>query len=109
MTSDRAVVVGFDENYLMPGLVAATTALEHCPDDVGLVILGVGLSDKARKQLRELIPPNRLTIVDAGQYAAGMREWRYISSAAWGRIGMGSLLPSEIRRVVYLDADTLEL
>lgn len=107
MSDDRAVVVGFDENYLMPGLVAATTALEHSPDDVGLVILGLGLSEKARRRIEALLPSNRLTIVDPGDYAAGMREWRWVSAAAWGRIGIASLLPSEIRRVVYLDADTM--
>ncbi len=106
MTEARALVIGFDENYLMPGLVAATTALEHSPGDAKLIILGVGLSEEARRRIAGLIPSERLMLVDADEYATGMPEWRYVSSAAWARIGIGALLSPDIERVVYLDADT---
>ena len=106
MKNHRALVVAFDENYLMPGLVAAKTALGHSPRDTRLIILSVGLSRDAKEQIADVISSERLTIVDADEYTTDMREWRYVSAAAGARIGIGSLLSREIKRVVYLDADT---
>ena len=107
MGYDRAVVVAFDENYLMPGLVAARTALVHSPDDVILVILAVDLSEEAKKGIYKTISSDRLMVVDAGGFVEGKRDREYVSSATWARIGIGSLLPPDVRRVVYVDADTL--
>ena len=59
-----------------------------------------------KKRIRKSIPSDRLMVVDAGGFAEGMRHWEHISSAAWARIGIGSLLPADLRRVVYVDADT---
>ena len=96
----------FDENYLMPGLLAGSSALDNSPDDVQLVILGVDLSEEAKKRLRKSIPSDRLMVIDAGRFAEGMPRWNTSRALRGARIGIGSLLPADLRRVVYIDADT---
>lgn len=100
------VVTTFDENYLMPGLVASVSAIEHAPEDVVLRILGVGLSDKAIDIIEAHTPPDRTEVLDAAQLTAGLPNWRHLSSAAWARVGIASLLPDEVERIVYVDADS---
>ena len=99
MAADQAVVTSFDENYLMPGLVAAVSAARNTPDDVRVAILGVGLSSEAKRLIKQTISAERLELIEADEFAKGMQQWGRISSAAWGRIGIGSLLPASIRRV----------
>ena len=99
-------MTSFDENYLMPGLLAASSALEHSPDDVQLVILGVDLSDSAVDLIENTTPPARTTVHDAANLAGGLPEWKHISNAAWARVGLGSLLGEDVERVVYVDADS---
>lgn len=102
----RAVVTSFDENYLMPGLLAAVSALENSPEDVMLAILGVDLSSESVALIEEKTPGNRTVILHAADLTGGMPEWEHISSAAWARVGMASLLPDEVERVVYVDGDS---
>ena len=100
MPPNRAVVTACDENYLMPGIVAGSSALDNSPDDVLLVILGVDLSEEAENRIRKSIPSDRLMVVDADEYATSMPPWRHVSNATWARIGIGALLPPDIERAV---------
>jgi lipopolysaccharide biosynthesis glycosyltransferase len=104
--SDRAVVTAFDEGYLMPGIVAMATALRHAPPNTDGYVLGVDLSAEARRMIESSVGPGGVRVLEAGEFAREMPAQGHISSAAWGRIGLGSLLPESITRAVYVDADT---
>lgn len=107
MSGERALVTAFDENYLWPGIVAAATALRNSPEDTRLYVLGVELGPPAVATIEEAISDDRLAVLDAASLAQGMPSWRHISNAAWARVGIASLLPRTVRRVVYVDADTM--
>ncbi len=107
--SDQCLLFAFDENYALPGLVAMHTALLHSPATVGVTVASVGLSAEtigrfhgaAERHDRDLSVFEAERLVSA--LPSGLPRF---SPAAWARIFIDRILPSDCDRIVYLDADT---
>lgn len=116
MGEDRtiALLMAADEAYAAPLAVCVASLLEHLPPGVGvdLFLIGPGLTPSTlarleawwrdRVTLREfLVPSERLSalrdLVGARAVPAHLRAF------------LGSTLPAEIEKVIYLDADLLVL
>lgn len=104
-TPRHAIVLAFDDRYVSPGLVSATTALHHSPPECEVIILGVDLTPDSVDYVRATVDADRLTLIDASQFAHSLPA-RFVP-AAWARLGIHELLAEDFDRLVYLDADTL--
>lgn len=114
MSSDRkiALLMAVDEAYAAPLAVCVDSLLDHLPKDVGvdLFLIGPGLAPSTRIRLAQwwhgrvtlqefLVAPDRLAalleLVGAAAVPAHLRAL------------LGSTLPDEVTKVIYLDADIL--
>lgn len=116
LVSEYALVVAGDgdEGYAQGLAVALSSALRHLPPGLRLeiVVLDIGLAESSHKRIYDVveaskrrdpvtfirIPAERLKRV-SGRSRLGL--------ATYSRLILGDLLPSRIRRAVYLDSDVL--
>lgn len=104
-----------DDNYLVPLAVALLSLLENHPQDQLTVwILADKLAEKNKNKLRKLCSPyhcqlNFCPIEKKLKQLAhlGVRKWLNGSLATYARIFISQLLPIEVKRLVYLDCDTI--
>jgi lipopolysaccharide biosynthesis glycosyltransferase len=113
-TSSREIVVvsGADDNYAMPLAVTIRSALDRLAPDrrLRLFILDGELSDDAKRRLADSWSDPRLTLEWLRPDVDLVRDLPvsdHISIAAYLRLLMPALLPADVSRVIYLDADML--
>lgn len=105
MTS--ALLFGFDEGFVNPGLVAMRTALDRLPD-VPAHLLGVDLSPVSVGRIGSVLAGHDVVVHEVGDRLRGLPEAPgRLSMASWARVFVGSQLPSDVDRVLYLDGDVL--
>jgi lipopolysaccharide biosynthesis glycosyltransferase len=107
----RAILFAFDQSFFEPGLVSVFTALRHSPDDVPVFVASLGLSQDSANRVLSLAP-QRLKIVDVTErinaLASQLPGRRLVpATKKWARILVDQIVPSDIQRVLYLDADIL--
>jgi lipopolysaccharide biosynthesis glycosyltransferase len=114
MDHSRAVVFAGDEGAAMPLAVAARSTVEKLSSAAqpALYMLDVGLSEQSRakvtltiKRARPDLEPRWLRVPQ--DRIAGLPHFPRLSTATHARLLISELLPSFVRRVVYLDADLL--
>lgn len=104
-----------DDNYIVPLAVALLSLLDHHHQEQLIVwILADKLSAKNKKLLRSLSSPYhcQLNFCPIEKklkqlWHLGVRKWLNGSLATYARIFISQLLPTTVKRIIYLDCDTL--
>lgn len=109
---DVVVVSATDNGYAMPLAVTIRSALERLGADrkMRLFILDGGLSDEIKGRLLTSLSDPRLSIEWLRPDVELVRDLptsAHLTAAAYLRLLMPVLLPPEVTRVIYLDADLL--
>ena len=110
--SDPIVVLAADEQFAMPLAVTVSSALESLAPDkrLQLYILDAGITDSTKQRLLGSWPADRFRVewlaVDASQLA-GSPVSGHVNLVSYYRILIPRVLPSHIRRVIYLDSDLI--
>jgi lipopolysaccharide biosynthesis glycosyltransferase len=104
-----ALCVG--ESYVEPGAVVVASAIAHFADGGPLTVwvLHDGMSP-AQQQLYKAAGGSRATlhlVPTPAEITALPSMSNYITSATFGRLVLPNILPSDVDRVLYLDADLL--
>lgn len=109
VSTDRCLLLTFDERYALPGLVAMHSALSYSPASVGVTVASVGLSSTTIDRLRSAAQSHGrvLSVVEVeglvDSLPTGLPRF---SPAAWARIYIDRIIGPATGRIVYLDADT---
>ncbi len=106
------VVSGSDNGYAMPLAVTIRSALDRLAPDrrMRLFILDGGLSDDSKLRLEKSWSDPRLTLQWLRPNVDLVRDLPvsdHISITAYLRLLMPSLLPADVSRVIYMDADMM--
>lgn len=109
---DIHVVTAADDGYAMPLAVTIRSALDRLAPDrrLRLMLLDGGLSDANRRRLEASWRDPRLTLQWFRPDVTLVRDLPvsdHISPAAYLRLLMPAMLPRDVSRVIYLDADML--
>lgn len=107
-----SVVTACDEGYLPYLAVMATSlASNRSPaTEVELTILQPGISEQARDQLARSTRGIALKWIDVDEsayHAIGFADEPMVQRPHYFRCLIGSLLPADLRRCIYIDGDTL--
>jgi lipopolysaccharide biosynthesis glycosyltransferase len=112
--SQREIVLvsGADEHYALPLAVTISSALKHLDSQhtVRLYILDGGISEASKDRLVRSWNDPRLSIHWLHPDINSVRDLPvsdHISLAAYLRLLLPDLLPDDVKRVIYLDADML--
>jgi lipopolysaccharide biosynthesis glycosyltransferase len=107
--ADQRLLLTFDENYALPGLVALHTALMHTPPTVHVTVASVGLSEETIRRARRAVEGHvrEFTVVEVERLVNALPTGLpRFSPAAWARIFIDRIISEETERIIYLDADT---
>ncbi len=112
--STLCLVAGCDEGYALPLAVTLFSALKQLgPEaDVTLYVIDGGILEESKRRLARAVAAGRagVTIIwikPTAHDMEGLEAARHLTAAAYLRLFIPSLLPDEIKRVLYLDCDIL--
>ena len=110
---DLHIAFSVDDAYL-PGMVVSANSVRASLRDPGTRItfhvIDGGLSPAGRDHAREdLGDLGHVELYDVPDLVSSPYRRKYITTPAQGRLHLGSVIPTEVSRMVYLDADTLVL
>ncbi len=109
---DPIVVLAADENFAMPLAATVRSALDNLAPDrtLRIFLLDGGVLDATKQRLLRSWPEGRYQIewirVDASMLE-GLPVSGHISLVSYYRILIPLLLPADVHRVIYLDADLI--
>lgn len=117
MGTEVSLFYAVDRNYLLPLAVSACSLLENFPPgrDLRLFVLHDRIPEAELEPLRSSLAPflrrglSLELIAWDPSTLAHMRTTLHFSRANFARILAPALLPPELKKAVYLDADTLVL
>jgi lipopolysaccharide biosynthesis glycosyltransferase len=107
------IVFAIDGNYAEPAIVAGTSIRANLTDSQARLrfhVLDGGLDGDSHRRVADAL--GRLGEVEIYPVPDPMllpRPVKHWTSAALGRLHVGTILPRDVTRAVYLDADTLVL
>ena len=107
---DPIVVLAADDNFAMPLAVTIRSALENLAPDrtLRIYVLDAGIKDETKARLVQSWPPGRYQVewlkVDA-RALAGVPVSGHINLVTYYRVLLPRVLPADLSRVIYLDAD----
>ncbi|MEM9588313.1 MAG: glycosyltransferase [Planctomycetota bacterium] len=107
-----ALASGCDDNYVMPLAVMLRSALDHLSADHGIdfFLLDGGISSASMSKLVRSVDDPRISIhvipVDLSRFS-DLPADGHVTSAAYCRLLLPSLLPENIGRIIYADCDML--
>jgi lipopolysaccharide biosynthesis glycosyltransferase len=109
---DPVVVLAADENFAMPLAATVRSALDQLSPDrvLRIYVLDAGLTDATKERLERSWPVGRyqITWVYVDPSTLGVVPVSgHVNLVSYYRILMPQLLPAEVRRVIYLDADLI--
>jgi lipopolysaccharide biosynthesis glycosyltransferase len=110
--SDVCLVTGADDNFAMPLAVTVRSSLERLDPNrrLNVFILDGGLSDESKARLLASWTDSRVTVQWLRPDLDLIRDLpvsHHIKVATYLRLLMPALVPPDVSRVIYLDADTL--
>lgn len=109
---DPVVVCACDDAYVMPLAVTLLSAAEslRLGSHLQILIMDGGVSDENKAMLKETLADHPITIswllFDAGQLET-FSVSHHVSHTAYYRLLLSDVLPSSIKKVIYLDSDLL--
>ncbi len=107
------IVLCTDENYVMPtGILMHSILVTNCQEEITFHVVSAGISEKGQQMLSSLIKDESkhivfYTIDKQILKDCPVREEDHISLAAYYRILFPSILPQNMKQVLYLDSDIL--
>lgn len=105
------IVYATDERGVLGCVTSAVSVLTNLPSNAGATVwvIHTGLSEAATERFREGIGGNtNVNFVYADPKCfEGLLHAKNIPPVAYARLKMPSLLPPSVRRVIYLDIDTV--
>jgi len=107
---DPVVVLAADDNFAMPLAVTIRSALENLAPDrtLRIYVLDAGIKDETKSRLVQSWPSGRYQVewlkVDADALA-GVPVSGHVNLVTYYRVLIPRVLPAELDRVIYLDAD----
>jgi lipopolysaccharide biosynthesis glycosyltransferase len=109
---DPCVVLAADEGFALPLAATVRSALDNLAPGrrLNLYLLDGGISESTKRRLERSWPEHnrRLTWIDVDPAAlADAPTSGHVNLVAYYRILMPRLLPTELRRAIYLDADLI--
>jgi lipopolysaccharide biosynthesis glycosyltransferase len=100
-----AVLLTFSESFGRPGVVAAASAAAHVPAGTPIVVASTDLgADTAAALARHV---GDLMLVPTGPVVGSLPAVSRYVADTWTRVFVDEIMPDDVDRVVYLDADTL--
>ncbi|RKN44905.1 glycosyltransferase family 8 protein [Streptomyces hoynatensis] len=105
------VVFAIDDLYL-PGVVATARSVRRGAGErtpIRFHVIDAGLSPAGRGAVEERLGPLGEVTVHQVPDRLVMPQHKWFTSATLGRLHLGSVIPEDVARVLYLDADTLVL
>lgn len=99
-----------DENYIVPLAVTLRSLAESQPaaETLHVTVLSVGVSQRLQERVIASAAPLSVTFVAIDEQTLALAPPAGgLSRATYGRIVSIDLLPDDVDRVVYLDADTI--
>jgi lipopolysaccharide biosynthesis glycosyltransferase len=112
--AERAVVFAADEAFALGLAVALSSTLRHLARDcsAGVYVLDNGLAEASRQRLgfvgRRIRPDLRLSLLRVPPgLIDGLQVPKWLSTSTFARLLIPELLPPEVSRAVYIDADVL--
>ena len=111
-SKDVVVVTAADDGYALPLAVTIRSALANLQPArrMRLYVLDGGLSDESKSRLLRSWGTNRLTvdwIAPDRTTVEGLEISRHVNLVTYFRLLMSAVLPSDVTRAIYLDADLL--
>lgn len=106
------IATAADENYALPAAVTVCSVLRHLSplDRVTLYFLDGGISRRSRNRLESTWQDPRLQVhwlKPDRQKLERLPVSGHVTQTAYARILLPSLLPPDLKRVIYLDSDLL--
>lgn len=102
------LLFAFDDGFVDPALVAMSTAVGHVGTALPVHVLAVDLTDASVDRIRRTLPDVEVHVHQIGDRLRGLPVPRErLSLASWARLLAGSVLSSDLDRVLYLDGDVL--
>ncbi|MBI2823286.1 MAG: glycosyltransferase family 8 protein [Planctomycetia bacterium] len=104
------VVLAADENFAMPLAATVRSALDNLAGDrrLRVYVLDAGILEATKNRLLRSWPDGRYQVewlrIDASKLA-GLPESGHVNLVTYFRILMERVLPADLRRAIYLDAD----
>jgi hypothetical protein len=112
--SDTCIVFASDDNYGMPLATAIRSIAENDTnlERVPVYVLSSGITDQTRRKVEASVAAFDVRLhwlqIDLTPFSA-FGTLHYASKTTFARLRIPEVLPSRIRRVLYLDADVLVL
>jgi len=113
MPSPVNIVCGADERFALPLAIVLRSAAMHCSRPVEAFILNNDLTAASKRRVENVCarmkqgPRLYWLDVDPAFMAKTPVVRPHLSKAAFLRLAMGRLLPSDLDRAIYLDSDVL--
>ncbi len=107
---ERLVVVSTNAGYAAPAAVAVRSALDAASEGVSAVLFYFGsVADVELSRLRDSFRADEVHIelLPRDMFSRWPRQRYFGNDAVYVRLALGRLLDDSVRRVVYLDADTI--
>ena len=106
MPDAHAIVLACDDDYLKPTVVAARSALRSTDRELRVFVVGLDLNDASVSLLRSRIGlPLELIPFPPGKL--DMLPWTGRPASVWVRLFIGSIIPADVSRAVWIDSDML--
>ena len=102
------ILVSVNDHYLMPLLVMLTSLFEHCTGEISIWFMAKSTSEQAIQAVADFVTAHgarfhMLAVRD--DFFSDMPTAKYISKETYYRLFAAQLLPTEMDRVLWLDAD----
>ena len=108
--ADPRIVCAADDAYALPAAVAIRSAAERLAPDrrLGVFLFDSGISESNRGRVESSLPKNRVALEWIPIKSSVIDDFPthyYFSSAIYSRLLIPLLLPKNLDKVIYLDAD----
>ncbi len=109
-TEQINIVLAPDNNYAQHAAVVMASVLIHNKDKINFWILDGGLTEENKSKLSKFVNLKNYKVnfleINPDDFK-DFPESGYITRAMWYRLKIGSLLPIEVEKCLYLDCDTI--
>lgn len=107
------ILTATDDNYApWCGVMLSSLFKHNNEEDIHVYILADNVSDDNKEKFKKLHPG--ITIIDLED--ASFKSWvpslelgEYLSRTTWARLALSDVLPSNVHKILHIDADTIIL
>ena len=106
------VVTTADNNFAMQLATMARSLIANTRRHVRLYVLDGGINQENKDRIRSSLPPDQLDLVCLRPDASavqGLKVGGHLNESTYYRLQLGELLPADVHKIIYLDADVIVL